>query len=344
MRMHRSLVWMGSLALLILAFSLVGGLASPAQAAASTSRLHYYGADLRTMTLATGVDFEQPQKVDPNGPWPQRTDNYCFVAVVQAMVNYADLKAGLPMRYPRQSDQGPASGDPADEVPGQILYDMDHQMIPPDGPLPTIGTGQNRRPYTLANIAYDFGGDPRAQAFGTTYETLRGLRYHEHIYHNGPEAATMGMARALARYSEPVIALVNHAKHSVLVAGVWATGNPAIERDFKIESLAVYNPWDQQLGPYLSQSYYVRVSYEDWLTATHLPGNPAFVHSWFALPYQSNGNLDPDPSIGIYQAGPGTSHPDAHHWIGNYVVIQRDDHPLSADFTFDEHDRLMLAP
>jgi hypothetical protein len=299
---------------------------------------------LQTMTLATGVDFEQPERVNPVGPWPRRTDNYCFVAVVQAMVNYADLQAGLPMRYPRQDDQGPASGDPADEAPGQILFDMDHLMLPPGGPLPTISTGKDRRPYTLANIAYDFGGDPRAQAFATSYEAPHGLRYHEHIYHDGPQAATLGMARALARYSQPVIALVNHGKHSVLVVGVWATGNPATQRHVRIESLAVYNPWDQQLGPYLSTSYYVRVSYHDWISETDLPGNPAYVHSWFSQPYQSNGNLDPDPSIGIYQAGPGTSHPNAHHWIGNYVLIQPDNHPQSANFTFDEHDHLMLAP
>jgi len=344
MRRYTPLVWVGSLTLLMLLCSLFDGLFYPAQAAASTSYLHYYGADLHMMTLATGVDFEEPQTVDPNGPWPQRTDNYCFVAVVQAMVNYADLEAARPMRYPRQSDQGPASGDPADEVPGQILSDMDHLMIPPGGPLPIVGTGPNRRPYTLANIAYDFGGDPRTQAFATTYEAPHGLRYHEHIYHNGPEAATLGMARALAQYEQPVIALVNHGKHSVLVAGVWATGNPATDDDARIDSLAVYNPWDQQLGGYLSTSYYERVSFHDWLTATALPGNPAFVHSWFSISYQSNGDLDPDPSIGIYQAGPGTSHPDAHHWIGNYVVIQPDTHRVSANFTFDEHDHLMLAP
>jgi hypothetical protein len=328
----------------MLACSLFNALSYPAQAAASTSHLHYYGADLHLMTLTTGVDFEEPQTVNPNGPWPQRTDNYCFTAVVQAMVNYADLKANLPMRYPRQSDQGPASGNPADEMPGQILFDMDHLMIPPGGPLPTVGSGANRRPYTLANIAYDFGGDPRTQAFGTAYEAPRGLRYHEYIYHDGPEAATLGMARALARYSQPVIALVNHGQHSVLVAGVWATGNPATQHNVKIESLAVYNPWNQQLSAYLSRSYYVRVSYQDWITATHLPGNPALLHSWFSIPYESNGGLDPDPSIGIYQAGPGTSHPDAYHWIGNYVVIQPDTHGVSANFTFDEHDHLMLAP
>jgi hypothetical protein len=87
MRRHTLLVWVGSLTLLMLACSLFDGLSYPAQAAASTSHLHYYGADLHLMTLATGVDFEEPQTVEPNGPWPQRTDNYCFVAVVQAMVN-----------------------------------------------------------------------------------------------------------------------------------------------------------------------------------------------------------------------------------------------------------------
>lgn len=343
MNAHKQCVWMGLLAFLTFTSSLLGA-TSLAHAAASEENVTYYGADLQKMTVATGVNFEQPNTLPKGAPWPQRTSNYCFISVVQTIVNYADLKAGLPIRYPTQSDQGPASGDPADETNGQILYDMDHHMIPRDGPLKTIGTGKNRRPYTLANTSYDFGGDPRAQAFATAYETPDAAFYHEHIYHNGPEAATLGIAKALARYSEPVIAAVNHGEHSVIVAGVWATGNPLTDSNVQIRALAVYNPWDQSWGAYLSRGYYTRVSYNDWINATNLPSPWKGVTSWFSQPYQSNGNLDPDPSISTYQAGPGTLHPDAHHWIGNYVTIQRDDHSVNANFTFDENDRIMLEP
>src|SRR5260370_7016532 len=46
----------------------------------------------------------------------------------------------------------------------------------------------------------------------------------------------------------------------------------------------------------------------------------------------------------MYQAGPGTLNPNAHHWIGNYVIIQRDDHFVNANFTFNENDQIMLEP
>jgi hypothetical protein len=339
-------MWIGLLAFLTCASSLLGVASLEAHAAAADGNGNrtYYGTDLHKMALATGVNFEQPNTIPQGAPWPQRTNNYCFLSVVQAMVNYADLKVGLPMRYPTQSSQGPASDDPADETHGQILYDMDHYLIPPDGPLKTIGTGPNRRPYTLANIAYDFGGDPRAEATAVTYETPGNAFYHDHIYHNGPQAATLGIAQALARYGEPVIAAVNHAEHFVIVAGVWTTGNPLTDQNVQIRALAVYNPWDQSWGAYLSTGYYTRVSYNDWINATNLPGSPQSVHSWFGQPYQSNGDLDPDPSISRYQAGPGTLNPNAQHWIGNYVTIERDDHPVSANFSFDENDQMMLQP
>ena len=333
------------LAFLTLAGCLFGGTALEVHArAVSNNSLTYYGADLQKMTTATGVNFNQPNTISAGGPWPQRTNNYCFVAVVQTMVDYADLMIGRPIRYPTQSNQGPASGNPADETQGQILYDMDYSMIPQGGPLKIVGTGQNRRPYTLANIAYDFGGDPRAQAFATAYETPDNAFYHEHIYHNGPAAATFGMAKALASYSEPVIAVVNHGEHSVIVAGVWATGNPLTDKNAQISALAVYNSWDLKWGAYLSYGYYTRVSYNDWINATNLPTGSKNVGSWFGQPYQSNGGLDPDPSISQYQAGPGTLHPNAKHWLGNYVFIQRDNHSVSANFTFDENDQLMNNP
>ncbi len=329
--------------LALVSFQMAG---TPYQAHAATTLFHlsYYGADLNKMAQATGVDFGQPNTVAAKGPWPQYTNNYCFTAAVQGMVNYADLMKGLSIRYPVQSSEGPASGNPANEQSGQILYDMDHHMLPPGGPLKAVGSGASRRPYTLANIAYDFGGDPRSQSFATAYEAPAGEYYHEHIFHNGAAAATMGIAKALAAYSQPVIALVNHAEHSVLVAGVWATGNPLTDASAQISSLVIYNPWNQSWGAYLSSSYYTLVSYNDWLNADTLPSPYGGVNTWFQEPYQSNGTLDPDPSIGIYQAGTGTSNPSAHHWIGNYVIIQRDSNATSANYTYDENDHIMLKP
>lgn len=343
------------LSISILTFLALAGtqvLAHPSLAHAATAdgqHLTYYGADLNTMTLATGINY-QTGAITPGGPWPQYASNYCFTAVVQAITNYVDLTEGKSVRYPAASDEGPLSGDPTDEQAGQILYDMDNYMIPAGGPLPVVSSGANRRPYALSNTAYDFGGDPHTQAVGTAYESPDHESYHEHIFHNGAAAATLAIAQAVAFYQQPVIALVNHAEHSVLVAGVWATGNPLTDPHAQISSLAVYNPWDQSWGTYLSTGNYAQVSYSDWTTATNLPSPFGGINSWFAEPYSANAlssglPLDPDPSIGIYQAGAGTNNPNATHWIGNYVIIQRDNHNgVSANYSYDENNHLMLQP
>ena len=334
--------------LILIGITLIGyfwvGNSTWAYGASRHDHLHYYGADLQDVERATGVHLDGT--VDSNGPWPQFTQNYCFIAVVQALANFDDVRQGLPLRYPHQIDQGPASGDPKDEQAGQILYDMDHLMIPPDGPLAPRGSGPNRRPFTLGNIAYDFGGDPRIQAFATNFEApIDGIKYHEHIYHTDAELATFDMAKVLALYKRPVLVLANHAEHTLLVAGVWATDNPLTDPDAQIDSLAVFNPWNSAaFGQYITNGPYEQVPLDTWLNANDLPTPFGGSTTMLNLPYASNGVLDPDPSIGIYQAGPGTKNPKAHHWIGNFVLIEPDTHLLNANFSYDEHNLLMLKP
>ncbi len=337
-------LFLPTLTILILLTGLVGENLGQAHAASRHEELHYYGANLQDVARATGVSLDGT--VDPNGPWPQFAQNYCFVAVVQALVNYDDIRRELPLRYPHQSDQGPASGNPNDEHVGQILWDMDHLMIPRGGPLVLKGSGALRRPFTLGNIAYDFGGDPRIQAFATNYEAPIGeMKYHEHIYHTDAQEATVSMAKALARYRRPVLVLANHAEHTLLVAGFWATDNPLTTPQAEIRSLAVFNPWNSEAwGQYITTGPYQQVSLDDWLNATALPTPFGGITTMLNQPYASNGKLDPDPSIGIYQAGPGTKNPDQHHWIGNFVIIEPDRHWQSANFSFDENNKLMRQP
>ncbi len=346
--LERRLVFLG-VALLFLAFMIWaadgGGFpTSTAQAASGTTNatgLTYYGADISTnggMAVATGV---QPSNNRPtNGPWPQYTTNYCFVAVVQALSNYQYWKDGYAIEFPHQINQGPADDKPGESTSGangtawQILYDMQTYMIPPGGPVPAP-TG-----FTLANIARDFGGDPRAQAYAAWYEAPDQHYYHQYVYHNGVAAATYGLARGVATSfwdgTSPEIAIVDHALHSVVIAGVWADNNPAVVGNANIDSFAVYNPWDQQnFGPFLNGAYYARVSYSDWITNVW----------WWGQPYNANGTSDPDPVIGIYQAGPGTANPNAHFWIGNYVSIQRDNDAVdSADYAINENGVVMQGP
>jgi hypothetical protein len=318
-------------------------------AAAAQQQYYYYGADLSKMTTATGVNSNNPAVVAANAPWPQNAKNYCFLAATQAVVNYNDATHGTALRYPTASTQGPVSGSPTDETSGQILSDLDTALIPDGGPLSVTGSGANRRPFTLANIAYDFGGDPRAIAVGSDYELTQDgfgndALYHQHIYHTSAGPATAAIAKAVAAYQKPAIVIVNHGEHAVVVAGVWASSNPATNANAQINALAVYNPWNQQWGAYLSKSYYAKVSYTNWVNASNLPSPYGGTNSWYKLPYQSNNNIDPDPSIGIYQAGSGTANPTAHHWITNFVTIQYDNHATSADTAYDENDNPMTQP
>jgi hypothetical protein len=302
--------------------------------------LAYYGADISVgggMALATGVG-SSPEGPS-NGPWPQSARVYCFLAVVQALSNYQYWVQGTALPFPSQSNQGPLDGIPSHATSGaggtikQILYAMENYMLPPDGPVPAP-TG-----FTQADISRDFGGDPRAQAYGVWYEAPASHFYHQYIYHTGVEAGTHGLAKGVASlhgdgYS-PEIAIVNRAAHSVVIAGVWATTNPALVNDAYIDSFTVYNPWDESLGAYINGAYYARISYSEWTASSR----------WWGQPYSDNNGNDPDPAIGIYQAGPGTSNPTAHHWIGNYVSIQRDEDAIdSADYALDERGQVMEGP
>ena len=325
--------------------------------------ISYFGADISSgglMQTATGID--STTNATPSGPWPQNADNYCFLAVVQAIANYtvaADNASGLPVEpipYTTRSSEGPASGNPNDETSGQILYDMDHNMQPA-GTLDVYGSGKARRPFTLANTSHDFGGDPRAQAVATYTLTPAYHYYHQYIYHNGPDAATMGLAIATSKYDEPAIAFVNHAEHVVLVAGVWSHGNPSTYQYASIDSLAIYNPWLQQAtssqtwgGAYLSGAYYTRVAYSDWVGGSAMPDPYGGVSYWWNYPYRENGIIDPDPYMGQYQAGidphlGATANPNSTHWINNYVTIQRDnDSADSVDITLNESGQPMTGP
>jgi len=352
--LERRLVFL-SVGLLYLAFMVwaVGGggsqtsIAQAASGVANAGSITFYGADISTnggMAVATGV---QPANNRPsNGPWPQFTTNYCFVAVAQAVANYEYWAQGAAIPFPHQDNQGPADDNPSDATSGangtpwQILYDMDNALRPTFGTITPTGSGSTRRPFTLASISRDFGGDPRSQVVATRFESPPEHYFHEYIYHTGVTAAAFGLARGVATSfwdgTSPEIAVVNHALHSVVIGGVWASADPASDSSATIDSFAVYNPWDQaNFGPFLNGAYYARVSYVEWTTSNW----------WWGTPYNSNNGLDPDPIIGMYQAGSGTSHPNSHYWIGNYVSIQRDNiATYSADYSLNENGSIMTGP
>ncbi len=212
-------------------------------------------------------------------------------------------------------------------------------MQPPFGTITPTGSGPSRRPFTLTNSSRDYGRDPRAIAYAAWYETPNTHFYHQYIYHTGVAAATFGLGKGVAfshwNGTSPEVAIVDGALHAVVVAGIWSYGNPSVVNDAAIDSLAVYNPWNQAWGSYLGGAYYTRVSYSSWTTSS----------GWWGKTYNSNGGADPDPIIGIYQAGPGTSNPNAKHWIGYYVSIQRDDSASdNANYCHNENGQVMQGP
>nr|MBA2678579.1 hypothetical protein [Ktedonobacteraceae bacterium] len=288
--------------------------------------LAYYGADLGTgMKVATGVDYNNRFGRPSNAPWPQSQGNYCFLADVQALTNYEDWKDGIAIRYPHQSGQE------------NIRADMG------DGVVPSGGSSNYK--FTKANISADFGGDPRAQAWGAYTETPGYRYYHQYIYHNGVDGASFGLAKGVASThshggNSPEIALVDSARHSVVVAGEWSYGNPVSVSQAAIMSFAVYNSWDESVFPYINGAYYEQVSYSNWTTG--VSSLPRGQHYWWARTYGFNNNTsDPDPNVGMYE--PNGTYP--HHWWTNYVSIQRDDDSSdNAEYCHDENGHVMQHP
>ncbi len=308
----------------------------------------YYGASLNGMQVATGVSPNGAIAV--NAPWPQASGNYCSLADVQAVINYYDWTTNQSLAFPHQQSQGPVTnsvlpGNPTLEQPGQLLYALDHSVAANFSPGPVIeSTGFARRPFTLANISHDFGLDPRAIAAGIMYGTQGAVPYHMHIYHTGVNAAAFHIAFAVATYHHPVVVIVDHGEHAVIVAGVWSVGNPATNAHAQIQSFAIYDPWNQNWQEYLGGGYFERVPYATF--AFQQPNDG----TWIALPYASNDTLDPDPYMGKYQAGIDpykgpTANPQAHFWLGNLVTIEPDNHfDQNPDNAYNELDELMGGP
>jgi len=364
-KLERRLVYSGA-ALLVITLTVWIGAVRQVPSAYADPPLFYFGADRGTgMSLASGVSTSNAY---PSHTWPQAAGNYCFLADVQAMIRYSWWHAGSDITtgfWYNRADQGPptystAHGNPQLETQNQLLYEMDYYMVanfgPAPDPRPTMSS-PNRRPFTMADSSHDFGGDPRAATYAIWDETTAPRFYHNYIYHNGVSGATAGFAYALTAYQEPVMEFVDGGLHSIVVAGVWAYHNPITYFPQTPESLAIYNSWDQtNWGSYLNGAYYSRVSYTDWSTRYYGSG------FWWAHGYDwdhtnggysnyANGGLDPDPYMGIYQAGTDpvtgiqTSHPNSTHWVGNYVSIERDGHgDYSPNYTYNESDVAMGGP
>jgi hypothetical protein len=209
-------------------------------------------------------------------------------------------------------------------------------------------------PGFAADIARDFGADPRSIAWGIWYESLAGrlarlhqpgklspriaqlsYTYHNVIYHQPANLAVAGLARTLTRFEQPLIVTTAHGLHTVVVAGVWAMSNPMSGYPADVNAV---NVWDPGVGA--PGGGYQSARRVTWANYTFNTNTTAW-GSVYSANHQSYGDLDPDPAVGIYV--PTSQYPN--HWIGFPVDIEPDSLVnVSVDYALDENGNVMLHP
>lgn len=271
--------------------------------------------------------------------WPQANGNWCAVAAIEAVANYTFQVQGGQSYFPFHS-----GGQQ------QIANDLNSPAaVSQWGTPPYNGTG----PGFVADIAQDFGTDPRSIAWGVLYESAAGLpmhaqhpgyifprtqdstyTYHTVIYHqplSQTNLAVAGMARTLVRYGQPIIVTIAHGLHTVVVSGVYASSNPNTSFPADVNAVNVWDPGVGSPGGAYQSAREVTWSGYTFNTSTS---------QWGSL-YNSNGNFDPDPLVGIYV--PNATYPT--HWIGYRVDIEPDAQVgVSVDLALDENGNVMTHP
>ena len=316
-----------SLLLGVLTLSVITGralFAAPHVAAVSGN---FYGANEAYM-LAGAVD------------WPQANSNWCAVASIELVANYT---------YQMQSGQSYFPFHAGGQQ--QIAADLNSAASVSQWGTPSYnGVG----PGFAADIARDFGTDPRSIAWGIWYESLAGklarlyqpgklspriaqlgYTYHNVIYHQPANLAVAGLARTLTRFGQPVIVTTAHGLHTVVVAGVWATSNPLSGYPADVNAVNVWDPGVGAPGGGYQSSRRVTWASYTFNTNTNAWG------SVYSANHQSYGDLDPDPAVGPYV--PNSQYPN--HWIGFRVDIEPDTLVnVSVDYALDENGNVMLHP
>jgi hypothetical protein len=274
--------------------------------------------------------------------WPQANSNWCAIASIELVANYT---------YQMQTGQSSFPFHAGGQQ--QIVTDMNSAASFSQWGTPSYnGVG----PGFAADIARDFGTDPRSIAWGIWYESLAGTlarlykpgqlspsiaqlgyTYHNVIYHQSANLAVAGLARTLTRFGQPVIVTTAHGLHTIVVSGVWASSNP--DTGYPADVNAV-NVWDPGVGA--PGGGYQSSRLTTWANYTFNTS----VNAWGSL-YSPNyfdkskPPLDPDPGVGIYV--PNSQHP--YHWINYRVDIEPDTLIyLSVDYALDENGNVMLNP
>ena len=229
--------------------------------------------------------------------WPQQYNNWCGIATVALVANYLNPQAhtGQDWVYSALNSSESMWGSPP-------------ATTPKTWGVTTWG------PYVPADIAQDFGTDPRSIAAGLTLAT--GQNYHVIVDTAGAYDATRHIVDDVLLSNQPVSVFVDHGQHSVIVSGVDATGDP-LTNPSSITAIHVWDPGVPYAG--IQQHMEETVPIGMWLSGI-IPNSGG--SDYFRYPYASNIYsgipLDPDPSVGPYTYIPSKYN---HLWVGHYVYV-----------------------
>jgi hypothetical protein len=283
MRKKRLILLWGLCVLVLVGLGATLSLASPFSLAATrTGQTQSVAAAAGTRQ---GADPTQVQiAIDPNhANWPQRNSNWCGIATVAAIAQF----------------RGHAISQP-----DVAAYLNSAPAVSPWGTPSWNGIG----PGFQADIARDFGTDPRSLAVGIAAEGQGS--YHQYVGLASAFDATAALAADIVRTHEPISVITQHGLHSVLVSAVWATGDP-VANPSSITALDVWDP-GFNANNQIQSAQYMQVPISTWLTNSNYWGSP------YAANGSSSAPFDPDPAVGPY------TFTTTHLWIGHYVYIRPD--------------------
>ncbi|HET9110870.1 MAG TPA: hypothetical protein VFN78_08610 [Ktedonobacterales bacterium] len=230
--------------------------------------------------------------------WPQQNGNWCGIATVALIADYLNPTSPVSQNY--IGGTGGVLNDPSSTSEW-------------GAPSWISGVG----PGVTADIARDFGTDPRSLAYGLTHVT--GRQYHAIVDTNGAWDTTKWIVHDILTYRQPISVFVDHGQHSVIVSGVEATGNPLTDPG-SITKIHVWDPGAASTNSAIQGAMHEAVPLSVWLGGNTDLGFAQYLK----YPYSANQYpgyaypFDPDPSVGPYTYVPSLYN---HLWIGHYVYI-----------------------
>ncbi|HEX8733216.1 MAG TPA: hypothetical protein VF725_14280, partial [Ktedonobacterales bacterium] len=210
-------------------------------------------------------------------------------------------------------------------------------------PTPAYVSGFGWRPGFTADIAYDFGTDPRSIAYGLTATT--GWQYHAKVDTASAWDATIHIVDDMINTQQPISVIVDHGLHSVVVYGVktrYSTDNP-VTNPSSITDIYVWDPAGGDITTGIQSSPTMEVPISLWLSGV-IPwsGETYFKYPYSSNPYDVNGtwiSLDPDPIVGPYTYLASKKN---HLWNGHWVWLSASGGAgLNADWELNQYGALI---